>query len=208
MNKSGSEILVYEAADGEVRVDVRLEHGTVWLNQQQMAELFGRERSVITRHVRSVFREGELDEKSNVHFLHIAGSDRPVGFYNLDVIISVGYRVKSRRGTQFRIWATRTLREHLVQGYTLNRPRLARGAGLRRAGAGRSAVRNLGGGMRPRAQASGISPSAASSWSGFLPRCTASWPFRPRSRASVSIGWCRASLRDRSCACGCSTLSR
>ena len=148
MNKSGSEILVYEAADGEVRVDVRLEHGTVWLNQQQMAELFGRERSVITRHVRSVFREGELDEKSNVHFLHIAGSDRPVGFYNLDVIISVGYRVKSRRGTQFRIWATRTLREHLVQGYTLNRPRLARGAGLRRAGAGRSAVRNLGGGVR------------------------------------------------------------
>jgi prophage maintenance system killer protein len=75
-----------------------------------------------------VFREGELDEKSNVHFLHIAGSDKPVGFYNLDVVISVGYRVKSKRGTEFRIWATRTLREHLVRGYTLHRQRFERNA--------------------------------------------------------------------------------
>jgi prophage maintenance system killer protein len=120
----GGEVVVYEAPDGEVRVEVRLERETVWLTQQQMAELFGRERSVVTKHVRNVFKEGELPAESNVHFLHIAGSDKPVGFYSLDVVISVGYRVKSLRGTQFRIWATRTLREHLRRGYTLNERRL------------------------------------------------------------------------------------
>ncbi len=118
------EIVVYETPDGEVRVDVRVERETVWLTQHQMAELFGRERSVVTKHVGNVFKEGEIDEKSNVHFLHIAGSDKPVGFYSLDVIISVGYRVKSVRGTQFRIWATQTLREHLLRGYSLNERRL------------------------------------------------------------------------------------
>lgn len=111
-----------------MQLDVRLNGDTVWLTQEQMGVLFGRERSVITKHVRNVFREGELDEKSNVHFLHIAGSDKPVGFYNLDVVISVGYRVKSKRGTEFRIWATRTLREHLVRGYTLHRQRFERNA--------------------------------------------------------------------------------
>lgn len=123
--ESRGEVVVYEAPDGKVRVDVRLERETVWLTQAQMAELFGRERSVITKHVRNVFKEGELqEEESNVHFLHIAGSDKPVGFYSLDVIISVGYRVNSKRGTQFRIWATTTLREHLLRGYTLNERRL------------------------------------------------------------------------------------
>jgi prophage maintenance system killer protein len=118
------QVILFQAADGQVSLDVRLEEDTVWLSQAQMAELFGRERSVITRHVRNVFREGELPEQSNVHFLHIAGADRPVGFYNLDVIISVGYRVKSPRGTQFRIWATQVLRQHLIQGYTLHQRRL------------------------------------------------------------------------------------
>jgi len=118
------EIVVYQTADGEVRVDVRLESETVWLTQNHMAELFGRERSVVSKHLRNVFREGELDEKSNVQNLHIAGSDKPVKFYNLDVIISVGYRVKSARGTQFRIWATHTLRDHLLRGYTLHERRL------------------------------------------------------------------------------------
>jgi hypothetical protein len=117
-------VVLFQAADGQVSLDVRLEADTVWLSQAQMAELFGRERSVITRHVGNVFREGELPEESNVHFLHIAGADRPVGFYNLDVIISVGYRVKSPRGTQFRIWATQVLRQHLIQGYTLHQRRL------------------------------------------------------------------------------------
>ena len=118
------QVILFQAADGQVTLDVRLEADTVWLSQAQMAELFGRERSVITRHVGNVFREGELPEKSNVHFLHIAGADRPVGFYNLDVIIAVGYRVTSPRGTQFRIWATQVLRQHLIEGYTLHQRRL------------------------------------------------------------------------------------
>ena len=85
-----------------------------------MSELFQRERSVITKHIGNVFKEGELEEKSNVQILHISGSDRPVKYYNLDVIISVGYRVKSHRGTQFRIWATQRLREYIIKGFTLN----------------------------------------------------------------------------------------
>jgi prophage maintenance system killer protein len=124
----GGEVVLYRSPDGTVELDVRLDGETVWLTQEQMSRLFGRERSVITKHVRNVFREGELDEKGNVHYLHIAGSDKPVGFYDLDVVISVGYRVKSKRGTQFRIWATRTLREHLVRGYTLHRRRFERNA--------------------------------------------------------------------------------
>lgn len=91
----GGEIAVYQAADGAVRVEARLERDRVWLTQAQMAELFGRERSVITKHIPNLFREGELAEESNVQNLHIAGSDKPVACYNLDVIISVGYCVKS-----------------------------------------------------------------------------------------------------------------
>jgi hypothetical protein len=94
------------------------------LRQEQIVELFGRERSVVTKHIRNVFAEGELEEKSNVQNLHIAGSDKPVKFYNLDVIISVGYRVKSLRGTQFRVWANNILKQYLVQGYALNEQKL------------------------------------------------------------------------------------
>ena len=114
--------------DGGARVDVRLERETVWLRQDQMGQLFGRERSVITKHIRNVFAEGELDEKSNVQNLHIAGSDKPVRFYNLEVIISVGYRVKSLAGTRFRQWATNTLRDDLVRGYTINQQRFEHNA--------------------------------------------------------------------------------
>lgn len=124
MSVPGGEVVVYEDPDGQIRVDVRLERETVWLTQAQMAELFRRDRSVVTRHLNNIFREGELDKVSNVQNLHIASSDKPVTCYNLDVIISVGYRVKSPRGTQFRIWATRTLRDHLLQGYTLHERRL------------------------------------------------------------------------------------
>lgn len=124
MHENGSNgILIYKAEDGSAVTEVRLAGETVWLRQEQMAHLFGRERSVITRHVGNVFKEGELDEESNVQNLHIADSDKPVKFYNLDVIISVGYRVKSQQGTRFRQWATTTLREHLTRGYTLNRQR-------------------------------------------------------------------------------------
>ena len=117
-----NEISIYQTESGTI--EVHLEQDTVWLRQEQMGQLFGRERSVITKHLRNVFADGELDEESNVQNMHIAGSDKPVKAYTLEVIISVGYRVKSQQGTRFRQWATRTLREHLTQGYTLNRQRL------------------------------------------------------------------------------------
>ena len=123
-----SEVLIYETESGQTQVNVRLDAETVWLTQEQMAELFGRERSVVTKHLRNVFKESELQENSVcANFAHTAadGKTYQTKFYNLDVIISVGYRVKSRRGVQFRQWATRTLRDHLVQGYTLNSTRLA-----------------------------------------------------------------------------------
>lgn len=119
------EIVLYQDEDGRSSLDVHLCDETVWLTQAQMVELFQRDQSVISRHLRNVFREGELQEKSNMQKMHIANSDKPVAFYNLDVIISVGYRVKSPRGTQFRIWATNVLKQHLIQGYTVNQRRLA-----------------------------------------------------------------------------------
>ncbi|MBI4646177.1 MAG: virulence RhuM family protein [Bacteroidia bacterium] len=100
--KSKGEILLYQTEDGKTKIDVRLKNETVWITQAQMAELFQRDRSVITKHINNVFEERELDEKSNVQNLHIANSDKPVKFFSLDVIISVGYRVKSHRGTQFK----------------------------------------------------------------------------------------------------------
>ncbi len=118
--ENNSEILIYQTENGKTVIETRMEGETVWLTQEQMAELFQRERSVITKHVGNIFKEGELEEKSNVQILHISGADRPVKFYNLNVIISVGYRVKSHRGTQFRIWATQRLREYLVKGFTMN----------------------------------------------------------------------------------------
>ena len=117
-------IAIYQTADGAIATEVRLENETVWLTQDQIGRLFGRERSVITKHLGNVFKEQELTEESNVQNLHIANSDKPVKHYNLDVIISVGYRVKSPEGTRFRIWANRILKDHLVQGYTLNQQRL------------------------------------------------------------------------------------
>ncbi len=124
MEFSGGEVVLFQAEDGKTRLEVQLDRETVWLNQDQMTMLFDRDQSVISRHIRSVFKEGELDEKSNMQKMHIANSDKPVAFYNLDVIISVGYRVKSQRGTQFRQWATRVLRDHIVKGYTVNEQRL------------------------------------------------------------------------------------
>ncbi|OGX12262.1 MAG: cytochrome C biogenesis protein CycH [Omnitrophica bacterium RIFOXYB12_FULL_50_7] len=106
------------------RFEVCLDKDTVWLSQKQMAELFETERSVITKHLQNVFATGELEEKSNVQKMHIPHSDKPVAFYNLDMIISIGYRVNSKRGTQFRIWATQILKKHLIDGYTLNEKRL------------------------------------------------------------------------------------
>lgn len=122
-----SQIILYQTPDGQAKIQVKLEKETVWLNQDQMAQLFQRGQSVISKHIANVFREKELEKESNMQFLHIAFSDKPVAFYNLDVIISVGYRVKSLRGTQFRIWATKTLREYMVKGFVMDDERLSGG---------------------------------------------------------------------------------
>ena len=117
-NETGNQIVVYQPNE-TVRLDVRLENETVWLTQEQMCQLFQRDRSVITKHVRNVFSEGECDEMNNVQILHINQRGRPLALYSLDVIISVGYRVKSLIGTQFRRWATQILKNHLLHGQAL-----------------------------------------------------------------------------------------
>ena len=120
-------IVIYQAENGAASLSVRLDQETVWLTQEQIAELFGRERSVITKHLRNVFKEGELEESSvRAKFAHTAadGKEYQTQFYNLDVIISVGYRVRSQQGTRFRQWATQILRSHIVNGYTVNEQRL------------------------------------------------------------------------------------
>ena len=115
-----NQIIIYQTADNQTQIDVRLENETVWLTTNQMAMLFDREESNIRRHVINVFKERELDRENNVHFLHVNGVKKPVPFYNLDVIISVGYRVKSQRGVQFRQWANRVLKQYLIKGYAIN----------------------------------------------------------------------------------------
>ena len=118
------QIEIYKSVDNSVELQVNLDKDTVWLTQEQLVLLFQRDQSVISRHIRNVFNENELDEKSNMQKMHIANSDKPVSYYNLDVIISVGYRVKSKQGTQFRQWATQRLKDYLVKGYALNEKRL------------------------------------------------------------------------------------
>lgn len=133
-SESACEIRVYEAPDGTARVDVRLDHDTVWLNQRQMAELFDTTPENVLMHLRNVFKDSELDEAATTKdFLAVQTEGarqvrRRIKHYNLDAIISVGYRVNSKRGVRFRQWATTTLREHLVRGYTLNRERFKRNA--------------------------------------------------------------------------------
>ena len=121
---NNSEIVLYQS-DSDIRLEVRLEKDTVWLTQQQMSQLFQKDRTVITRHINNIFSEGELDEKSNVQNMHFPFSDKPTKMYNLDVIISVGYRVKSQRGTQFRRWANSILKDYLLRGYAVNQQLLA-----------------------------------------------------------------------------------
>lgn len=118
------EIIIYRTSDKKVKIDVNLDQDTVWLTQNKIAKIFSTERSSITKHINNIIKTKELDKKSNVQKWNIANSDKPVKFYSLDMIISVGYRVNSKRATQFRIWATKTLKEHLVKGYTINEKRL------------------------------------------------------------------------------------
>ncbi|MFN8361264.1 MAG: virulence RhuM family protein [Candidatus Kapaibacterium sp.] len=131
-----SEIIIYQNPDGKIKIDVRLEEETVWLTQEQMAMLFGKGRSTIAEHIQNVFKEGELDEQVVCrNFRHttkhgaIEGKtqEKEVKYYNLDVIISVGYRVKSQQGTQFRIWATQRLKEYIIKGFALNDERFKSG---------------------------------------------------------------------------------
>ncbi|MCD7827142.1 MAG: virulence protein RhuM/Fic/DOC family protein [Clostridiales bacterium] len=120
-----NEIIMYESSDGAVKLPIRVDYGgeTVWATQGQISDLFERDISVISRHINNIFKE-ELDKESNLHFLQIANSDKPVAFYSLDVIISVGYRVKSKRGIEFRKWANSVLKDYIIKGYAVNNNRI------------------------------------------------------------------------------------
>ena len=128
-----SEILIYENKQGTITIDVRLQEETVWLTQAQMAQLFGKDKRTISEHIGNIYKEGELDENSTVRKFRTVQQEgnrsveRELEYYNLDVIISVGYRVKSVQGTQFRIWATQRLKEYIVKGFALNDERFKTG---------------------------------------------------------------------------------
>ncbi len=122
MEEKKNEIILFE--NQNVKLEVNLKDETVWLTQAQMAKLFDKDRTVITRHINNIFKEKELEEKSNVQKMHFANSDRPIALYNLDVVISVGYRVKSKNGILFRKWANKILKDYLVKGYSVNQRRL------------------------------------------------------------------------------------
>ena len=128
-----SEMILYKTEDGEIKLEVRLERENMWLTQDQLAELFCKGRTTITEHIQNIFKEGELDEKAVCREFRRTGSDGKdylVKYYNLDVIISVGYRVKSLRGTQFRIWATQRLKEYIVKGFVMDDERLKEGVNI------------------------------------------------------------------------------
>lgn len=122
-----NEIVIYEAQDGVTKLNVSFDGDTVWLSQSQMSELFQRDVSTISRHISNVFEEGELEEKSNLQKMQISSSDKPIALYSLDVVISVGYRVKSQAGVHFRKWATRILKEYLIKGFAMDDDRLKEG---------------------------------------------------------------------------------
>ncbi len=128
MTSEHGKIIIYQAENGQTTLDVKLEEETVWLTQEQMTMLFDRNKRTVSEHIRNVFKEGELAEYAVVRKFRTTardGKSYEINYYNLDVIISVGYRVKSQRGTQFRIWATNVLKQHLINGYTANERRLA-----------------------------------------------------------------------------------
>jgi len=122
INKGG--LIIYQTPKKDVKIDVRFEGETVWLTQAQIAELFGRERSVVTKHIKAIFKDGEVEEKSNVQKMHIANSDKPVDFYGLDIVLAVGYRANSANAIHFRRWATSVLKNYLLKGYAVNESRL------------------------------------------------------------------------------------
>ncbi|WP_462323869.1 virulence RhuM family protein [Desulfoplanes sp.] len=128
-----SELLIYQASDGRIKIDVRLENETVWLTQAQLCVLFQKSKATVSEHIKNIFKEGELNENSVVRNFRTTAADGKlydVRYYNLDVIISVGYRVKSHQGTQFRIWATQRLKEYIVKGFALNDDRFKNGSSM------------------------------------------------------------------------------
>ncbi|MFA6106472.1 MAG: RhuM family protein [Patescibacteria group bacterium] len=134
MREGNNQIIIYNSEDGETKIEVKMENETVWLSQKQMAELFDKDVKTVNEHIKNVFFEGELAENSVIRKFRITASDGKsyeTMFYNLDVIISVGYRVKSHRGTQFRIWATQKLREYIIKGFAMDDERLA-GGGIKK----------------------------------------------------------------------------
>lgn len=118
------EIVLFETSDKEIKLSVFIEQETIWLTMAQLVKLFGRDISVISRHINSIFNEGEVDKESNFQYMQIANSEKPVAYYSLDVVISVGYRVKSRRGLELRKWANSVLRRYILRGYDLNNNRV------------------------------------------------------------------------------------
>lgn len=131
MNNNRDEIVIYQSEDGIIKIDVLFENETVWLSMDQMSMLFGKAKSTISEHISNIYAEGELEETNTIRKFGISEySTKPTSFYNLDVIISVGYRVKSHQGTQFRIWATQRLRDYIIKGVALNDERFKRGSSM------------------------------------------------------------------------------
>lgn len=124
MNQQDNQIVLFQSQDGRVHLEVNRDEKTVWLRQEQIAELFDKERTNIGRHIAKIFSEGELDQKSNVQKMHFPFSDKPVNLYSLDVVLAVGYRASSRRATEFRIWASSILKEYIVKGFAMDDERL------------------------------------------------------------------------------------
>ena len=124
------EIAIYQDKKNKIAIEVKMDQDTIWITQADMAGLFSVDRTVITKHLNNIFKTGELNEKSNVQKMHFPFSDKPVSLYSLDAIISVGYRVNSKKATSFRIWATEKLRQYLVNGYIVNQERLTEGFSL------------------------------------------------------------------------------
>jgi hypothetical protein len=126
--QENTDFILYIAPDGDVKIDVLFDDESVWLTQKKMANLFNVDRTVISKHLSNIFDSEELEKESNVQKLHVDNSKKPVSFYNLDVIISVGYRVNSRQATQFRVWATKRLRNYLIKGFAIDEDRLKNGS--------------------------------------------------------------------------------
>ena len=118
-------LIIYQSKSGEIEFRGDFRQETIWGTQKQIAEVFNIDRSVVTKHINKILKDGEVDEKSNVQKMHIANSDKPVKFYSLDIILAVGYRANSARAIEFRKWATKVLKQHLIKGYTINKKRLA-----------------------------------------------------------------------------------